>query len=54
MKKLTLNFKNFLNIFNNDLYKIDKKYDANIHIFLDSIFYTLLNGNDIKFQEKFI
>lgn len=57
MKKLTLNENDnfYLNIFSlhGNLKKIDKKYDENIDIYLDSIFYNLLNEYDIKFKEKY-
>ena len=52
--KLTLNEKKFLNVFHEVLYKIDKKYDENIDLYLDSIFYDLLSSYDIKFREKYI
>jgi hypothetical protein len=59
MKKLTLNkndkfYLDFFSLDAKELYKIDKKYDKNINIFLDSIFFMLLNSYDIKFQEKYI
>jgi hypothetical protein len=59
MKKLTLNkndkfYLDFFSLDAKELYKIDKKYDENIDIFLDSIFFMLLNSYDIKFQEKYI
>lgn len=52
--KLNENEKKFLNIFHDVLYKIDNKYDENINLYLDSIFYLLLNSFDTKFEEKLI
>lgn len=49
--KLTLNEKKFLNVFHEDLYKIDYNYDNNIDQYLDDIFYSLLDAYDIKFVE---
>jgi hypothetical protein len=58
MKKLTLNKndKFYLDFFSLDgkLHKIDEKYDENIDIYLDNIFYMLLNSYAIRFQEKYI
>jgi hypothetical protein len=58
MKKLTLNKndKFYLDFFAlyGKLHKIDEKYDENIDIYLDNIFYMLLNSYDIRFQEKYI
>lgn len=51
MNILTLNEKKFLNVFHEVLYKIDKKYYLNIDMYLDSIFYNLLDAYDIKFVE---
>jgi hypothetical protein len=49
--KLTLDEKKFLNVFHEDLYKIDNQYDLNIDMYLDSFFYSLVDAYDIKFVE---
>lgn len=56
--KLNENDKFYINFFGLGLYgkihKIDKKYVENIELYLDSIFYALLDAYDIKFEEKYI
>jgi hypothetical protein len=59
MKKLTLNkndkfYLDFFSLDAKELHKIDEKYDENIDIYLDNIFYMLLNSYHIRFQEKYI
>ena len=49
--KLNENEKDFLNLFHDELYKLDYDYDENIDIYLDNIFYMLLNPVDTIFEE---
>jgi hypothetical protein len=49
--KLNENEKDFLNLFHDELYKLDYDYDENIDKYLDNIFYMLLNPLDIIFEE---